>query len=400
MEVIGRVLREFRQGAGLSLGALAARVHYSKAFVGHVESGHRQPSADYMAACDQALGTGPLLALLWDIDHLGDDVKRRAFLTAAVSTSMLGVAAAPAVADILRLGLLETTGDEEDWDAVTLAYERRLGIDPSPEFAGSVLGQMMILRQQVSDRGSTPTRLTALARMTHLYGLWLGGQGKLIEARAHYRTAGVLAHRSGDDGTSAYVLSRTAGRGPYEGYTARETMRLIDEALYLNGGRPTHAALESHAALVHLHALTGNLDDGKRAIVGMRRVSDGLSGDDAARAAQRVAHFDSYLHSRIGDPAVAEKAFSLAEPLLRGIPVWHADLAVYRARSMIGAGAVAEGVTVALHAVKALGADVHVVRVGVQDALSVVPSGYNGDDLSELSGYAASGPGPWDTVAA
>lgn len=64
----GALLRAARQEAGLSLAALANLTHYSKPYLGQVETGVRVATVDVVAAYEQALG-----ADMWrrDITHPG-----------------------------------------------------------------------------------------------------------------------------------------------------------------------------------------------------------------------------------------------------------------------------------------------------------------------------------------
>lgn len=63
----GGELRRLRQDAGISLGALAERVHYSKGYLSKVENGTSLPNPSLAALCDEVLRTGgALTALLSD----------------------------------------------------------------------------------------------------------------------------------------------------------------------------------------------------------------------------------------------------------------------------------------------------------------------------------------------
>jgi transcriptional regulator with XRE-family HTH domain len=60
-----RELRRWRTGSGLTQRALADRVGFSRETVAAVESGRRYGSREFAVRCDEALGTGGLLASLW-----------------------------------------------------------------------------------------------------------------------------------------------------------------------------------------------------------------------------------------------------------------------------------------------------------------------------------------------
>jgi Helix-turn-helix domain len=71
--LFGRALRERRVAAGLSLSALAKRVHYSKGHLSKVESGQKPVSAELARLCDAELNAdGQLIDLLFDPPSSGD----------------------------------------------------------------------------------------------------------------------------------------------------------------------------------------------------------------------------------------------------------------------------------------------------------------------------------------
>ena len=53
---LGSALRAAREAAGLSLSAMAARTHYSKAQLGHLETGRRAVAFEHVTAYSRALG--------------------------------------------------------------------------------------------------------------------------------------------------------------------------------------------------------------------------------------------------------------------------------------------------------------------------------------------------------
>ncbi|MFI9640006.1 helix-turn-helix domain-containing protein [Micromonospora sp. NPDC051925] len=396
------MLRSIREAAGLSLSALATRTRYHKSEIGHVETGRRRASFALAAACDRELGTSPLLSVLLELDDgQGDNVKRRAMLASIGAATTMGGLGLTVLADLVRDGLLDAAEGGEDWDATIAAYNRRFVTEPSTEFGRSLLSQLMLARHQIADQGKTPERLRAVAELGQLYGLWLGNQGDVSAARNWYRTAAHLADRSEHTPTRVYVRGRALSRGIYEGYTVRETIDGVDETLSLSKV-PTLGALEAYSALVHVHALTGNLAEGRRAVIGMRRVADGLPEADVLKVAgpvQRTASFNSYLECRIGSMKEAERAFSEAEPVLRPVPVWLADARIYYGRARVSHGDTAGGVAFALDAIRRLRHDVRVVGLGVSDLLTAVPAGYRSDELDELRTFAAAGSAPWENLS-
>jgi len=395
VETFGEVLRSVREAAGMPLSALATRTHYSKSVIAYVETGRRTPHPGLAEACDRALGTTPLLSMLLDTD--GRNEMRRRVLLANVGAALgtAGVLGAAALADTVRHGLLDTTGPGEDWDTLVAGYHRRLVVDPSPEMGRSVLASLMVARQHLSDT-PTPDLLKAVAGLGQVYGLWLGNQGDTSTARNWYRTAVTLADRSGHTPTRVYTRGRAASRGIYEGNTVTETVDAAGEALALST-RPSDGAVEAWSALVHVHGLTGNLAEGRRAVGGMTDVADALPHSHAGPQ-QRTASFRNYLECRIGPFGSATTAHEEALTVLRGLPVWLADARLYYAKALIRHGDIPGGVGYALAAARGWGHTVQTLSVGVSDVLASVPAGYWGDDLDELRTFAHTAPGPWETV--
>lgn len=60
----GSALRRRREAAGLSIGQLAARIHYTKGHLSRIESGHRTARPEFARVCDAELSAGGQLAAL------------------------------------------------------------------------------------------------------------------------------------------------------------------------------------------------------------------------------------------------------------------------------------------------------------------------------------------------
>jgi transcriptional regulator with XRE-family HTH domain len=394
----GDVLRSLREAADLSLAALAERTHRGKSAIAYVETGERKPTVDLAADCDRVLGTAPLLVTLLELDGEGHDVRRRALLTTLGAATGFGVAGAQALAEAIRHGLLEDSGQVEDWDAVVVDYSRRLVTDPSPAYGAALSGQLAMARQQIIDRGRSPERLRAAGYLGHLYGLWEGNQGRVVEAHGWYRSSAMLADRSGDTPARVFVRARTASRAIFEGFTLGEVLDGAASALAISA-RPSPGALEAHSARVHVHALTGDLRAGRASVGDMINVAEALPDSPAGPIARTVS-FRHYLESRAGTRRDADRAWAEAEPILRPVPVWWLEARVYQGRALVYDGDVAEGVNYALEAVKQLPAGIRHIGMAVSDLLSVVPTGFKSDELDELWTFAATEPGPWEMLDA
>jgi len=63
----GDELQRWRVRRGLSLGALAIQVHYSKGYLSKIENGKKRANHDLARLCDAALDAGGALTAL--VDH-------------------------------------------------------------------------------------------------------------------------------------------------------------------------------------------------------------------------------------------------------------------------------------------------------------------------------------------
>jgi transcriptional regulator with XRE-family HTH domain len=395
---IGDVVRSLREAAGLTLGALAARAHVSLPTIGHLETGRRRPTPELIEACDRILGTAPLLTTLLELDGEGHAVRRRALLsTLGAATGLAGLDGASAVADLIRHGLLKEASEVEDWDAVVADYSRRLVVDPSVQYGAALTTQLMMVRQQLADRGHSPDRLRAASYLGHLYGLYEGNQGRVSRAHGWYNSSTVLADRSGDTQARVFVRARTASRAIFEGFTVGEVLDGAESALAISD-RPSPGALEAHSARVHVYALTGDLRSGRSSIRDMITVAEALPDSPAGPIARTVS-FRTYLESRAGSRADADRAWAEAEPILRPVPVWWLEARVYYGRALVHDGDVADGIAYALAACRQLPAGIRHIGLAVADLLSVVPATFKSDELDELRTFAATEPGPWETLA-
>lgn len=64
--VFGEVLRHFREAAVLTQEGLAVRIPCDRSHIARVEAGTRVPQDSFAKSCDELLGTGGVLARLWE----------------------------------------------------------------------------------------------------------------------------------------------------------------------------------------------------------------------------------------------------------------------------------------------------------------------------------------------
>jgi transcriptional regulator with XRE-family HTH domain len=398
----GTTLRYLREQAGYSLAELARLTNFDKSTIGHTESGVRRPTLALAEACDEAIGSTPLLAMLAPIG--GDPVKRRALIENVGVLTAAGVGLGVAgLAEVVRQGLLADAGVPVDWEETVADYAREFVVAPSSEFGARLLSDMMLLRRTIREQGRSPELLRAAAGLSNFFGLWLGNQGDLTSASRQYRSAAILADHSGDTGLGDYIRGITAARGTYEGASVSRTQDTIDRVLTNADGRPTLGAFGAWLADVHLAGLMGDLGRGRAAVESMRRIAWRLPADADAWSAVGPAPRTEFLHAwiemRCGTWADAQRAYERAVPALACQPMWLAEVELFLARAMVVAGYVDDGANHALAAARSLPHTSRVVGLAVRDVLSVLPAAYRRDTRQALEEFASSGPAPWETLA-
>lgn len=382
MTVTGDTLRTFRMHTGVSLAQMARQAGYSAPYLSNVESGRRAVLPAIVAAYQRILG---------------DNVQRRAVIGGLIAAAAAGISLSPEVlGEFVRQGLHNRGAGADDWQAIIADLDRRLPL-LAPEMEPELVAHLMIVRQGLEEKSQDPVLLRAGASLGLIYGLWLGNCGRVSRARGWWRTATGLADETGDNKLRASVRARVGNRGPYGGYTARETLALADESLALNSDA-TLSTAEAHGARLHIHALTGDLQSGRQAAIEMMRVAQSLDGDLGARAVARASLFSAFLEMRLGEPAAAPAVFDVTAPLLRSIPPWHTEAGVYLARARVAGGDTSGGISQALALVNGYRTDLHTLRVAVSDVLEAVPVGHRSDELDELARFASPDPLPWHSL--
>jgi transcriptional regulator with XRE-family HTH domain len=384
----GHELRALRKQHHLTVAQLAARTGYSVPYLKKIESGERAPTDAVADACDTAMGTAPLLQALLSIER-GDPMLRRALLSGGFAAALLAVDSTAALAQALAYA---TTPGGQDWDQTVDDFTRRHLLGPSPQFGTEIATQIKIAQHAAATGDQDAGR--AAARLSLIYGLWLGDLGRLPSAHTLYTLAARIADATTrDPATRALVRARAANRGIYEGWTAARTSTTITQALALH---PHDAAgLEAYAARVHLAALTGDLPTGREAVTQMRRIAERMPDPTGI---QRTADFACYLECRLGSLTQATAAYEHAETTLARVPLWRVDARLSYASALTRAGDIRTGTAVALDAIRSQVVPVRVLGVCVADVLHHLPPGAGGGQIEELAQYATTGPHPWDTL--
>lgn len=394
LDSFGAALRALREQHHLSLADLAERTNYSKSYLGNLETG-AQPAHDAVAtACDEALGSTPLLTVMLSVER-GDLMYRRVLLGGALAATggaiMATMDGTTALAAAINAGLNQAVGGPVDWDAVAADFARRHVLASSPQLGAELAAQITIAQHHAD-----PDALRGAAQLALTYGLWTADTGRVATAHGLYATAAKLADRTGDTQLRALVRARAASRGPYEGWTAKRTSDTAHMALSMTDRGP--AAVEAYSAMVHLCALTGRLTAGRAYVRAMYELADADTGGPSTYL--RAVSFDNYLECRAGSLADAQAAHDdRCFGLLAPVPLWQAEATIYLGRALVAAGAVDAGARLALDAIRALPTRTRIVGIGVRDVLSVVPAGVRSEAVAALRGYASPGPAPWEVLS-
>ena len=267
-------MKALRDAAGLSLYDLSRRVPWSKAALGHAETGTRKPSEQLATALDKELGGNGLLIALAATERLQtrnvSDMKRRTLLTASVVA--------------VTSGAWEPTGSVGSADVQQLLDRtaRLRSLDTSlggADTFGLYLSEMEITR-------------TTLQRATHNEATRRALQALLAEQA---QLAGWAAFDAGwhDRSVNLYATSRSA---------ATESGH---EELHANA-----LALEAYQ-----HAFSG-IPDVALAQASTAAVTDRMPSRVRALIYDRAA----FTYATAGDASATERALNLAAAALA-----HAD---------------------------------------------------------------------------
>ncbi|MCI3225399.1 helix-turn-helix domain-containing protein [Streptomyces sp. NP-1717] len=263
MDSFGRLVRQLREEAGLSLAALAARSDVSKSHIGNLESGARQPTPAVARALDTALRTdGFLLAVAAG----ADPVRRRTMLT-GVGLALGAKAAPPGVnslAEYLRQALVASLGATvDDWYEIAEEHGRDYMTVSAPELQTRLLGDLAALRAALPEDGrlwAVVCRLSALEAMT------LTSLGDKRAAARWWRTARLAGSQSGDVSVRSWLQGRAAFRAAHEEAEPLSVLSMAEDV----------EAAEAHAARAWAFARLGDRGAATAAISSAHRALDRL----------------------------------------------------------------------------------------------------------------------------
>ncbi|QFZ16980.1 helix-turn-helix domain-containing protein [Saccharothrix syringae] len=302
----GELLRECRVAAGLSIGQLAKRVHYSKGYLSKVENDLKLPHETMARLCDGVLDAGGSLieaarsARDRVVDRAADAglaLDRRQVLVAGTGT-VLGMALA---------GGPRPVPDERVVVGMRTSFEhlRTLGMQTSPVVVLEPLVALVRTVHALAQENPEPirARLLLLAARVAEYTGWMNqeagdGQGAL----SWTRHASELARAGGDREIVSYAFVREAGLALYR-QDAVGTVELARQAQRVDRASPRTLALAARRE-AQGHALAGDRDSFDRALDRAVHLLDASAPDTRAYP---------LLGSTAPDPAELARGWSLCD---------------------------------------------------------------------------------------
>ncbi|MGK8487308.1 helix-turn-helix domain-containing protein [Nocardia asiatica] len=283
---IGERLRAARQAAGLSLAELAARIPFSRSYLGHVETGTRAASPDVVAAYMRACGevTCDPVTL---VSMLGRaDVDRRSFLRTSVYSAALSATALVSQSDMARLARVDDSArvDMAEVRAVQGITDAFLRLD---EVKGGGIGRTAVaeflstdvaslLRSRFADSTVRSEAFSAAAELAYLAGFKAHDAGEDGIAQRYFLSALRLAEEGHVPGQDAWVLRILAMQGA-DIRQPKFSPALAEAALARGRGRlgPDATALLT-VVVARCHAETG---DHGRALAALRTAEPHITPD-------------------------------------------------------------------------------------------------------------------------
>ncbi|MGM1065328.1 helix-turn-helix domain-containing protein [Saccharothrix sp. Mg75] len=260
----GELLRGCRIAAGLSIGQLAKRVHYSKGYLSKIENDLKPPHETVARLCDGALDTGGRLIeaareARERVVEAGLALDRRQVLFAGTGT-VLGMALA---------GGPRPVADERVVAGMRTSFEhlRALGTQTSPVVVLEPLVAQVRTVHALAQENPEPVRgrLLLLAARIAEYTGWMsqeaGDEQRALEWTRH---AAELARAGGDREIASYAFVREAGLALYR-QDAADTVDLARQAQLVGGASPRTLALAARRE-AQGHALAGDRDSFQRAL--------------------------------------------------------------------------------------------------------------------------------------
>ncbi|MGN9811430.1 helix-turn-helix domain-containing protein [Micromonospora sp. BQ11] len=387
MDSFGRVLRQHRTAAGLSLRDLAARINFQYSHISQVEREVRRPTKAMAEACERALSTGGKLAEAFLHEQAGDtDMRRRSVLQA-----MGALAAAPTAdhlvgLEALRHGLGAAVDvDHDEWRDIVASYGRGYYQQPHSQVMAQLSRDMAVLQHQIAaDRGDRrPILLQAAGRLSVIVALGLVASGQAMMARRWWQTARRVADESGDPETKVLVYAWDVVNGCYDGRPAGEVVALSDEVLPLLQGRASAAACGLLAGRAQALSLAGRHSEAIGTVEQLASLAEQLPApvvNDVESLwgwpEHRLRHTESWVYTHADSYRRADQAQDRALALYPASQIrLRTQVQLHRAAALIRTGHIPDGLRLAADLLDGLPAGHHneLVRSVAWQVVAAVP---------------------------
>jgi transcriptional regulator with XRE-family HTH domain len=307
----GGILRLARESSGLSLGAMARRIHFSKCYLSNVEIGKRKVTPAIIQAY---------------LDVLGDDVNRRQVLLALLS----GTASPEVLGRALDFALEVPPLTVDEWHARVEDYGHEYTASlGAAHLQARVAGDLTQLQTHLDD----PALAAVAAKLLTLHGLIV--QSTNLPPASRWFLLGIrAADRSGDIATRVWTRGRAALSLSYDGLDSDRATDCAHQALALSD-RPSVGRLSAQLALAQF-------DNAKRTF---DAVGTDTRINDFSFPLWRMAHITSRLASRLGEERRALQAQETMQSALPStLPRLSTSLELHRALMMAKRGNRKEGI--------------------------------------------------------
>ena len=262
----GELLRECRLAAGLSIGQLAKRVHYSKGYLSKIENDLKLPHETMARLCDGVLDAGG--GLIAAARSARDQAAQRA-TDAGLRLGRRQVLVAGTALGVALAGGPRPVPDEKVVTGMRTSFEhlRALGMQTSPVVVLEPLIALVRTVHALALENPEPirARLLLLAARIAEYTGWMNQEaGDEQSAVSWTRHASELARAGGDREIVSYAFVREAGLALYR-QDADSTVELARQAQRVDRASPRTLGLASRRE-AQGHALAGDRSSFDRAL--------------------------------------------------------------------------------------------------------------------------------------
>jgi hypothetical protein len=334
----GARLRAAREAAGVSLSVLAARLHFSKGYLGNIETGVRPVTPGVILGYEREL----------------DPMQRRGLLVGMAASAV----APAAVGALIRDGFtaaLDGRGSVEFWRDRAQVYGVEYMTDGAATVQNRLAKDLVVVQQHLEH----PQLWAVAGRLLTTYGKTATSRKEAVN---WYRLAGVAADRSEDVDTRVWVRGRGALALAYEAAELGAAERLARHALAIDD-RPTLGRLNATVALAHVAGIRGDRAGALALVEDARRIFDVAGSDeqvsDFAVPEWRFHTFLSMLLSRLGDPAAVDEQDAADATRPATLPRFATHIELHRGLALARSGNKAGGLEYARAALDKLPPEKH-----------------------------------------